>query len=89
MGTKTFSKKLIAFVSAVVMSASLAVYVPFSSFNLSTSLNVSAVNEGNGGTSGNDNGYSQDSTATSGVCVNGSNTGLRIYFAKNSIYRSK
>lgn len=89
MGTKTFSKKLIAFVSAVVMSASLAAYIPFSSFNLSTSLNVSAVNEGNGGTSGNDNGYSQDSTATSGVCVNGSNTGLRIYFAKNSVYRNE
>lgn len=87
MGTKTFSKKLIAFVSAVVMSASLAVCLPMKTNTISTDLHVSAFNtEGGGGTSGNDNSFSQDSTATSGVCINGSNTGLRIYFTKGSVY---
>lgn len=90
MGTKTFSKKLIAFVSAVVMSASLAAYVPsgvLQKFNLgNTDITASALG-GEGGNNTGNTGGGDNAGATAGITVTGSsNTGLRFYFAHDSIY---
>lgn len=90
MGTKTFSKKLIAFVSAVVMSASLAAYVPsgdLQKFNLgNTDITASALGGEGGNNTGNTSGGG-NAEATAGITVTeSSNTGLRFYFAHDSIY---
>lgn len=92
MGTKTFSKKLIAFVSAVVMSASLAAYVPsgvLQKFNLgNTDITASALT-GDGGNNTGNTGSGGDAGATAGITVTGSsNTGLRFYFAHDYVYTS-
>lgn len=95
MGTKTFSKKLIAFVSAVVMSASLAAYVPsgvLQKFDLgNANLTSYAWGEGQTATSGGSGGSGYEDVPPGAICVNTlkgghGSTGVRIYLTQQSVY---
>lgn len=94
MGTKTFSKKLIAFVSAVVMSASLAAYVPsgvLQKFNLgNANLTSYAWGEGNTLTSVGASGSNYGDVPAGWICASTvsshGSTGVRIYLAKQNVY---
>lgn len=89
MSTKTFSKKLIAFVSAVVMSASLAAYVPsgvLQKFNLGNT-DITASADGNLSVSPSTPGGSASFRGYGDIVYSNSvETGVRIYLARNTIY---